>query len=202
MADITTENAAPSRAEVAKDEAVDQVHDLTETTTQHASEMKDEAKGQALNVARDVRRELESQGDAQAKRASSTLRDVGSQLHDMADRGQPGAVTEVTRQLGDRSHQLASRLDHGGLQGVGDDLRGFARRQPGCSLPPLVSRDSWSRGCCGTLLAMALPGSSRRRRRSRLRRRPRTQLRLGPVLPRWGRCRERRAAADDRRVAG
>ena len=134
MADITTGNAAPSRAEVAKDEAVDQVHDLTETTAQHASEMKDEAKGQALHVARDVRRELESQGDAQARRASSTLRDVGSQLHDMADRGQPGAVTEVTRQLADRSHQLASRLDHGGLQGVSDDLRGFARRQPGLFL--------------------------------------------------------------------
>ena len=134
MADTTTGNAAPSRAEVAKDEAVDQVHDLTETTAQHANEMKDEAKGQALNVARDVRRELESQGDAQAQRASSALRDVGSQLHDMADRGQPGAVTEVTRQLADRSHQLASRLDQGGLQGVSDDLRGFARRQPGVFL--------------------------------------------------------------------
>jgi hypothetical protein len=134
MTDTTTENSAPSRAEVAKDEAVDHVQDLTETTAQHASEMKDEAKGQALNVARDVRRELESQGDAQAKRASSALRDVGSQLHAMAERGQPGAVTDVTRHLADRSHQLASRLDQGGLQGVSDDLRGFARRQPGLFL--------------------------------------------------------------------
>src|SRR6476659_5350761 len=90
MPDTTTGNTATSRAEVAKDEAVDHVHDITATTAQHASAMKDEAKGQALNVAHDVRRELESQGDAQAKRASSTLRDVGSQLHDMAERGQPG----------------------------------------------------------------------------------------------------------------
>jgi len=152
MADTTTGTNATSRAELAKDEAVDHVNDLTATTAQHASEMKDGAKSQALNVARDVRRELESQGDAQAKRASSTLRDVGSQLHDMADRGQPGAVTDVTRELADRSHQLASRLDQGGLQGVGDDLRGFARHQPGLFLA--------AAGVAGFVLARVLRNES------------------------------------------
>jgi hypothetical protein len=52
----------------------------------------------------------------------------------MANSGQPGAVTDVTRQLADKSRQVASRLEECGVQGVGDDLRRFARRQPGLFL--------------------------------------------------------------------
>ena len=44
MADVTTENSAPSRAEVAKDEAVDQVQDLAATAT--AARGCDEGRGQ------------------------------------------------------------------------------------------------------------------------------------------------------------
>jgi len=134
MADSTARNETGSQAQVAKDEAVDRVHDLTATTAEHAGAVKEEAKGKALNVVHDVRHELESQGNVQAKRAASTLRDVGSQLHEMAGGAQPGAVTDVTRQLAEKSTRFASRLDEAGVQGVGEDLRRFARRQPGLFL--------------------------------------------------------------------
>ena len=52
----------------------------------------------------------------------------------MASAGQPGPVPDMTRQLAGKSRQVASRLEEGGVQGVGDDLRQFARRQPGLFL--------------------------------------------------------------------
>jgi hypothetical protein len=134
MTDTTVGNDSGSQVQAAKDEAVERVHDLTSTASEHAGAVKEEAKGKALDVAHDVRRELEGQGDAQAKRVASTLQDVGAQLNEMANSGQPGAVTDVTRQVADKSRQLAARLEDGGVQGVSDDLRRFARRQPGLFL--------------------------------------------------------------------
>ncbi len=130
----TSSTGMPEQAQATKDEALNQASDLKDTALEHVGALTDDAKDKATNVAHDVRRELETQGDAQAKRAASALHSVGSQLHDMADSGQPGAVTDVTRQLADKSRQVASRLEAGGVQGVGDDIRRFARRQPGLFL--------------------------------------------------------------------
>ena len=130
----TSPTAVPEQAQAAKDEAINRAGDLKDTALEHVGAMTDDAKEQATNVAHDVRRELESQGDAQAKRAASALHGVGAQLADMAKAGQPGAVSDVTRQLADKSRQIAGRLEEGGVQGVSDDLRRFARRQPGLFL--------------------------------------------------------------------
>jgi len=127
-------NAVPAQAQATKDEALAQAGDLKNTALEHVGALTEDAKNKATNVAHDVRRELETQGDAQAKRAASALRSVGSQLHDMADSGQSGTVTDVTRQLADKSRQVASRLEEGGVQGASEDLRRFARRQPGVFL--------------------------------------------------------------------
>jgi hypothetical protein len=130
----TSSAAMPEQAQAAKDEAINQAGELKDTALEHVSAVTADAKEKATNVAHDVRRELETQGDTQAKRAASALHDVGSQLSDMANAGQPGPVTDVTRQLADKSRQVASRLEEGGIQAVGDDLRQFARRQPGLFL--------------------------------------------------------------------
>jgi len=130
----TTSTGAPGQAQAAKEEAMNQASDLKDTAREHVGAMTDDAKEKATNVAHDVRRELETQGDTQAKRAASALHNVGSQLSDMANAGQPGPVVDVTRQLADKSRQIASRLEERGVQGVGGDLRRFARRQPGLFL--------------------------------------------------------------------
>jgi hypothetical protein len=127
-------NGVPGQAQAAKDEAINQAGDLKDTALEHVGAVTADAKEKATNVAHDVRRELETQGNTQAKRAASALHDVGAQLSDMANAGQPGPVSDVTRQLADKSRQVASRLEEGGVQGVGDDLRRFARRQPGLFL--------------------------------------------------------------------
>ena len=130
----TSSVGVPEQAQAAKDEAITQASDLKDTAVEHVGAVTADAKEKATNVAHDVRRELETQGDAQAKRAGSALHDIGSQLADMANAGQPGPVSDVTRQLADKSQQVASRLEDGGIQAVGDDLRQFARRQPGLFL--------------------------------------------------------------------
>jgi hypothetical protein len=130
----TSSSGVPDQAQAAKDEAIHQAGDLKDTALEHVGAVTADAKAKATDVAHDVRRELETQGDTQAKRAASALHDVGSQLSDMANAAQPGPVTDVTRQLADKSRQVASRLEAGGIEGVGDDLRRFARRQPGLFL--------------------------------------------------------------------
>jgi len=130
----TSSAGVPEQAQAAKDEAVNQASDLKDTALEHVGAVTADAKERAINVAHDVRRELETQGDAQAKRAASALHNVGSQLSDMANAGQPGPVSDVTRQLADKSRHVAGRLEEGGVQAVGDDLRQFARRQPGLFL--------------------------------------------------------------------
>ena len=130
----TSSAGVPEQAQAAKDEAINQASDLKDTALEHVGAVTADAKEKATNVAHDLRRELETQGDAQAKRAASALHDVGSQLSDMANAGRPGPVSDVTRQLADKSRLVASRLEEGGVQAVSDDLRQFARRQPGLFL--------------------------------------------------------------------
>ena len=201
MADTTAGIDSGSQVQAAKDEAVERVHDLTATTAEHAGAVKDEAKGKALDVAHDVRRELESQGDVQAKRVASTLHDVGSQLNDMAANGQPGAVTDVTRQVADKSRQLASRLEEGGVQGVGDDLRRFARRQPGLFLAAagvagfvltrVLRNASLSQSSVASPTGAQFPTSDNSRQRGCVEQR---------CTCRWERFIERRAPTGGRRV--
>ena len=113
-----------------KDQALDQAHELKDTSVEHVSAVTQEAKEKAINVGHDVRRELENQGDTQARRLATTLRDTGRQLHDMADGAEPGPLGQATRQLAGGTDRLAGRLEEGGIHGVADDLRGFAQRQP------------------------------------------------------------------------
>jgi hypothetical protein len=130
----TNTGPADRRTEAVKDEAVEHAHDLKDTAVEHAEAVTREATGKVIDVAHDVRRELESQGDTQARRLGGAVHDASRQLHDMADRAEPGQVGRMTRQLAGGAERLAGRLEAGGLQGVGDDLRGFARRQPGMFL--------------------------------------------------------------------
>jgi hypothetical protein len=113
-----------------KDQAVEQAHELKDTSVEHVSAVAQEAKEKAINVGQDVRRELEKQGDTQARRLATTLRDTGRQLHDMADGAAPGPLGQATRQLAGGTDRLAGRLEEDGIHGVADDLRAFAQRQP------------------------------------------------------------------------
>jgi hypothetical protein len=134
MVQTNTGTDPNGQPQAVKDEALGKASDLKDTAVEHAGAVTQEAKGKAIDVAHDVRRELESQGDTQARRLGGALRDTSRQLHDMADGAEPGQVSQMTRQLAGGAERLAGRLEEGGLQGIGDDVRDFARRQPGMFL--------------------------------------------------------------------
>jgi hypothetical protein len=113
-----------------KDQAVEQAHELKDTSVEHVGAVAQEAKAKAMNVGHDVRRELENQGDTQARRLGTTLRDTGRQLRDMAEGAEPGPLGQATRQLAGGTDRLAGRLEEDGIHGVAEDLRAFAQRQP------------------------------------------------------------------------
>jgi hypothetical protein len=139
---------SPQATQAVKDEAINQAQELKSATVEHAGAVTQEARGKAVDVMHDVRREVETQGDAQARRLATVLDDAGRQLQGMAEGGEPGPVTDVTRQIGGGAQRLAGRLEDGGISGVGDDLRGFAQRQPGLFLA--------AAGLAGFLLTRAL----------------------------------------------
>jgi hypothetical protein len=128
--EIMTQSGENSSPGTSVADAKEQAAELKDTSVEHVGAVAQEAKEKAINVGHDVRRELESQGNTQARRLATTLRDTGRQLNDMADGAEPGPVGQVTRQLAGGADRLAGRLQEGGIHGVGEDLRGFAQRQP------------------------------------------------------------------------
>jgi len=111
-----------------------QASELKDAAKDHAGAVVTEAREQARNVMNDARDQLQQQADQQARRAGDGLHAASDQLRSMADAGQPGVVTDLTRQLAGGLERVSDRIGEGGLKAVGDDLRSFARRQPGLFL--------------------------------------------------------------------
>ena len=62
------------------------------------------------------------------------MQQASTQLRSMTERGEPGFVTDVASQLADKLGSTAGRMEQGGVQALADDVRSFARRQPGLFL--------------------------------------------------------------------
>jgi hypothetical protein len=141
MVDQITTHDSPSATPQAKDaaakvtdEASTQASELTAAAKDHAGAVVSEAKEQARSVVKDAQGELQSQAEQQARRVGEGLGAASTVLRSMADGGEPGVVTDLTRQLAGTLDRVSTRIGEGGLRAVGDDLRGFARRQPGLFL--------------------------------------------------------------------
>lgn len=106
------------------------------TAKQEAQSVANDAKQQAADVLGTARSELRTQAADQAKTLSATLSDVGRQLGDMADgSNEPDAqVAQLARSAADSLSQRAERIDEGGIDGVIDDVKRFARNRPGAFL--------------------------------------------------------------------
>lgn len=137
---MTTEDSSTATSQVKEaaskvtDEATTQASELKGAAKEHASAVVSEAQQQARSVVRDARTELQKQAEQQAHRAGDGMREASTQLRTMADAGEPGMVADLTRQLAGTLDRVATRIGDGGLRAVGDDVRDFARRQPGLFL--------------------------------------------------------------------
>jgi gas vesicle protein len=109
---------------------------VTDTAKDQAHQVKDELAAQARGLVEQAKHELRDQSRSQADQAAQAIRRVGDQI-DALTEGRPqdaGAVADYARQAGDKVHQVASRLDERGVDGVLNDAQDFARRKPGVFL--------------------------------------------------------------------
>jgi len=91
---------------------------------------------QARDVVHEARSEMRHQAGQQTERITQGLRTLAGQVEALRN-GNPdeaGPVVDYVRQAGDKIQALAGRMESGGLDGIADDVRRFARRRPGTFL--------------------------------------------------------------------
>jgi hypothetical protein len=134
MTETTGGTRAREAAGAVTTEVSDRASELKDSANEHVGAVASEAKEQARNVVDQTRSELGRQLDEQGRRMGKEMRRASDQLRSMAGSGEPGAVSDITRQLGDGLANVAQTVEQDGVQGIGDDLRKLARRQPGLFL--------------------------------------------------------------------
>jgi hypothetical protein len=95
-----------------------------------------DAAAQARSLLDQSRSQLKSEAAAQTEKLSGSLRQVGGQLHALAE-GRPqeaGPVGDYARQAAEGLARYADGLQTKGLEGVLRDTQDFARRRPGTFL--------------------------------------------------------------------
>ena len=127
--------------------AAQQGKEVASTAVAGAQQVAGEAKREIADVARtateeirglvgQVSGELRTQASSQTDRLAEGLRTLSTQLQGAAS-GQPleaGPVKDLARQAGTTFEQLSSRISSGGVDGIVQDVTGFARRKPGMFL--------------------------------------------------------------------
>jgi hypothetical protein len=131
-----TATAAVAKTGEVAGTATEGARQVASEATRQAGELTKEAAAQVRSLASEATGQLREQAGQQTQRAASGLRSLSEQVRALSD-GRPeeaGAAGDYVRQAGDKLQDVAQRLDEGGLDGLFEDLQGFARRRPGLFL--------------------------------------------------------------------
>ncbi|RDV45876.1 hypothetical protein DOE76_05330 [Leifsonia sp. ku-ls] len=112
--------------------AADAGKDVAATAAEQARNVAGEAKSQAKDLYRQTQQELREQAAQQQERVASGLRSVGDELEQMASSSQQGGVaSDLVRQAAQRTHSVASWLDQRDPGSLLEEVKSYARRNPG-----------------------------------------------------------------------
>ncbi|MFD3737368.1 hypothetical protein [Streptomyces sp. NPDC058629] len=126
---------ARDKASEGTDLVADKAGDVADTAKEQAADVAGEVTARAQDVVGELRDQLERQARSQTQRLADNVRRLADDLHDMSRNGDSdSSATGAVRQLADRGHQAASRLESRGPDGLLSDLQDFARRRPGAFL--------------------------------------------------------------------
>jgi hypothetical protein len=138
-----TQGGAKEAASRAADESKQVAQTAGEQTREVAGAMKEQAaevvqtaKEQGRSVTHEAREQLRQQADSQTERLAEARRNVGDQVHALAEGRveEAGGVRDYARQAGTTVQEWAERVDSRGFQGLTRDLEQVARRRPGTFL--------------------------------------------------------------------
>lgn len=122
---------AQQAAETAKEEGAH----VAETARSEAQQVVGEAKDKAAGLLGDARSQIDQQSKSQMQALATKLEELSGEVDSMvAGSDVQGTVTELARQLSDKTRAMSSRLNEREPKDLLDDVRGFARQRPGTFL--------------------------------------------------------------------
>ena len=143
--------------ESTKDQAKEQVREVTQSAAEQAGQVRDSVKEQASQVADEVKTQgrgvlqrtkdqVLQQGEAQTQQMDGSLRKLGEQAQALADgrTEDAGPVLDDVRQASDRLQGMATRVEERGAQGLLHDLEEFGRRRPGARASGCSPGSRWA----------------------------------------------------------
>ena len=105
------------------------------TAKEEAGNVAEEARTQARNLVDEARSQATEQSRAGRDRLAETLRQIGDELHEMAQSSSSsGMASDAVRQVADRSRNASSFLEQREPGDILDEVRRFASRRPGAFL--------------------------------------------------------------------
>jgi uncharacterized protein with LGFP repeats len=125
------QRSAGERAQDAKDTAAHEGEHLKQSATEETKNVAHEAKEQARNVVDEAKTQLQEQSRTQRDQLAQTLRGFADDLDQMSSQAPGGLASDVTRQVAQKAHDLSSHLSGREPGQLLDDVRGYARRNPG-----------------------------------------------------------------------
>jgi hypothetical protein len=131
-----TAGRAGDEAATVAESAAGAARDVRRTAAEEMSGVAGDAQQEARDVLVDVRRQLGDEADTATQRLAGAISAAAEELRSMAERSErpDGPVTEVVRQIADRSAGMAHTIETGGYRGLADELARFGRRRSGLFL--------------------------------------------------------------------
>jgi hypothetical protein len=131
----TTQTAKQEAGHVAS-HASEQASQVAGTVQEQGAKVAAEAADQARNLLFEARSQINEQAGAQQQRAAGGLRSLASELEGMSSGSDftSGVGTEAVRQVSQRVQKAADWLESKDADGVLNDVRSWARRNPGTFL--------------------------------------------------------------------
>ncbi|MBW1600520.1 hypothetical protein JJV70_00065 [Streptomyces sp. JJ66] len=108
---------------------------VADTAGEQARAVTGQAREQGMAAARDLRDRARSEADTQTHRTADTIRHWADDMAAMAGRAeQDTAARRLVTQLADGGRRAADHLDERGVDGLLQEVQGFARRRPAAFL--------------------------------------------------------------------
>jgi F0F1-type ATP synthase membrane subunit b/b' len=126
---------AKERAQQAAGTAKEEGAHVAETAKSEAQQVVGEAKNKAADLLGEARTQIDQQSKTQLQTLASKLEELSGEVDSMVEGSNvQGTVTELARQLSDKTRSLSQRLSEREPMDLLEDVRGFARQRPGAFL--------------------------------------------------------------------